>query len=163
MPSNRVLLAQIEADLAEAEQRRHDLSYSYEVACLNGTDPSRIEVALARVNAQIVELEERRDELAGAPANDVAPAHAPAAPASAPPVPAHAAELPEFLTPKEAAALARTTVKGLEGLRRRKKGPPYTTRGKRRILYPRDEFRRWLQTTVRDTVQGEPSKPRDGI
>jgi hypothetical protein len=87
-----------------------------------------------------------------APAEALPPAPA-VAPAS-PPAPASAPAEAEFLDAREAADLLGTTVKGLEGLRRRGTGPAYIQLGKR-IRYRRADLLR----TVQETVQGKPSKP----
>jgi hypothetical protein len=65
------------------------------------------------------------------PANDV-----PVAPA---PITPRRAELPEYLTTKEAAALLGVSPKGLEAMRARGDGPPFTRIG-RRVRYVATEL-----------------------
>jgi hypothetical protein len=132
VPSARVLLAQIDVDLAEARQRRDELDHAwghamYTAGCRR--NPAKINVELAGVQAQIVELEERRSGLASAP-TPVAPAALVAA----------APELPEYLDAKEAAALLGVSVKRLQGMRARGKGPPFVRVG-RRVRYRRSDLR----------------------
>jgi hypothetical protein len=61
MPSNRVLLAQVQADLAAARQRREDLNEEWGYA-KHAQGRSRraedVDVDMARIEAEIVEFEE---------------------------------------------------------------------------------------------------------
>jgi hypothetical protein len=90
VPSTRVLLAQIDAELAEARRHHDGLEYSwahamYTAGCRGRRSPKEIDVDIARLRATIAALEDRREELASAPAS-VAPAG-----------PLAAAPEPEFL------------------------------------------------------------------
>jgi hypothetical protein len=138
MASARVLLAQIDADLAEARQRHEDLQYAWAVASYTSSGtrrPEDIDVDLARVAAQIAELEERRESLASAPANDVAPAPEKAAGAPAEPA-------AECVDTKGAARILGVSPRTLEGLRLRGEGPPSIKLGSR-VLYPLATLRTW--------------------
>lgn len=150
MPSQRVELAQVEADLAEARLRADDLQHSWAVATYTASGtrrPEEIDVELAQVNARILALEERRAALLGAPGGpDTAPAVAalsaerepppalpvaPAAPPSAAPA--------EYLTTREAADLLRVHYKTLEAQRARGEGPPFVRIG-HRVRYRRSDL-----------------------
>lgn len=52
--------------------------------------------------------------------------------------------LPELLTPKEAAAVLRVSEKTLEWWRNQKTGPAFTRLGGRCVRYRKDELSSWL-------------------
>ncbi|HEU4583641.1 MAG TPA: helix-turn-helix domain-containing protein [Polyangiaceae bacterium] len=133
MPSDRVRRLQLEAELAADHQREDQLQYSRAVSELTSSGERSLEaisVDLLAVQAQIAELEEQRDTLL------LAPPEPPRA------LPSSAAQpaVPEYLDTKQAAALLGVTVKGLEGLRARGKGPPFVRIG-RAIRYRRDDLK----------------------
>ncbi|MBI5018479.1 MAG: helix-turn-helix domain-containing protein [Deltaproteobacteria bacterium] len=51
----------------------------------------------------------------------------------------------EYLPPKACSALFSTPESTLANLRWQRRGPPYIKRGSR-ILYPRADFERWLES-----------------
>jgi len=128
------------------------------LATLPGASPRLRELLERRL-----EVEEWEREWRAAHAEYAAPAPparaAPPAPAPAsPPVPAPAPGEPEYLDVRQAARLLGTSVRSLEGMRRRGTGPAYVRHGKR-VRYRRSDL---LQGTVQNTGQGKPSKPGDG-
>jgi len=135
MPSPRVELARIAAELVAARLRRGELDEKwghamYTAGCRRS--PKTIEVAMAELDAQIVALEDRHEELEEL-ASTPAPVPSAASVAAAP-------ELPEYLDTKEAAALLGVGVKGLESMRARGKGPPFVRVGPR-VRYRRSDLR----------------------
>lgn len=155
------------AELAAALQHRDDLQARWAVAAYTASSAERVEdldVELARVDATIAALEDNipntgpanlgssavdtppaeghflppgltQDRLSGAGTyprpSDVAPAQPEREPTAE----------PEYLTTREAAAMLGVSVKHLEALRRRQKGPPFVRIGKA-VRYPRSTLAR---------------------
>ena len=56
----------------------------------------------------------------------------------------------DYLTPKEAADIARVSVNALAQLRYQKRGPAYLKPSPRRVLYRRADFIEWLESTTKE-------------
>lgn len=125
-PSNRVLLARLDAELAEARVREGYFNDHLFAATTSGAarSPEEYEAELANVHALILELEERRETLLAAPGGPAL--------AAPPPTPTNA---PEYVSTAEAATILGISRRTLEGLRAKGQGPECVRIGKR-VLYP---------------------------
>jgi hypothetical protein len=65
--------------------------------------------------------------------------------------------MPEFLTPREVAAIRRRSPQALTMERQRGNGPPYIVDGGR-ILYPEAELYEWLEARRVEPEQGSRSE-----
>jgi excisionase family DNA binding protein len=134
----RAALARVDADLVAARLRLSRLER--DAGCCGPEHETELAAKMANVEAQIAELEAEREELTGASAESPSPV---AVPVNAPANDTTAVPAGEddWLTTKEAAAILRVTVKGLERMRADGRGPAHTRIG-RSVRYRRGDLRR---------------------
>jgi hypothetical protein len=133
LPPTRAQLVRLEADLATARLR-----VERAVVDQSGAGPDDEAEAAARVLAAEADLAELEEALGTAAAPVVAPPEF-AANDTTPPLPGAPANEDDWLTTKEAAAVMRVTVSGLERMRATGRGPAFTRIG-RAVRYRRRDL-----------------------